>query len=237
MELFRRIIFAAVLAGAVAGLAYAAVQQWRMVPLILEAETFELAGGHDHGATTHADDGHQHEQIQVEPWVPEDGLERTAYTVLATVLAGVGFALVMGGISVATDIAITPQNGVIWGLAGFVAFSLAPAFGLPPELPGMAAGDLVARQVWWWATALSTGAAILAIAWVRKFWVVLAAIVVIAVPHIIGGAPMPTDPHSGVPAHLATSFAAISLAGALIFWVAMGTIFGWVNARFSGAKS
>ena len=31
--------------------------------------------------------------------------------------------------------------------------------GLPPELPGMAAADLAPRQLWWWGTAVSTGAA------------------------------------------------------------------------------
>ncbi|MEI2612914.1 MAG: CbtA family protein [Candidatus Promineifilaceae bacterium] len=41
-----------------------------------------------------------------------------------------------------------------------LAFQLAPAFGLPPELPGMAAADLGARQVWWCGTALATGVGI-----------------------------------------------------------------------------
>lgn len=243
MELFRRIIFAAVLAGALAGLAYAAVQQWRMVPLIHQAESFEGAG-HDHGAAHGADDhahAHAHadnepQTTKAEPWAPADGVERTIYTVVATVLASVGFALIMGGISIVANIPITAQNGLVWGLAGFAAFTLAPAFGLPPELPGMPAGDLAARQVWWWSTALATGAALLAIALVRKPWAVALAIVVMAVPHIMG-APVSADAQSDVPAHLAATFVATSLAGALIFWVAMGVIFGWVNTRLFGANS
>lgn len=233
MELFRRIVFAAVLAGAVAGLAYAAIQQWRVVPLILEAETYETAD-HHHGVETAP---HAHASAEAaEPWAPADGFERTAYTTLATVLAGVGFALIMGAISVLTGIAITPQNGVIWGLAGFLTFSLAPAFGLSPELPGMAAAEVGPRQVWWWGTALATGLAILAIAWFRTPWVILGALVVAAVPHILG-APMPADHHSAVPAHLASAFAASALAASLLFWLALGTILGWANNRFSGASS
>ncbi len=243
MELFRRIIFAAVLAGALAGLAYAAVQQWRMVPLIHQAESFEGAG-HDHSASHGADDhahAHAHadnesQTTRAEPWAPADGVERTIYTVVATVLASVGFALIMGGISIVANTPITAQNGLVWGLAGFAAFTLAPAFGLPPELPGMPAGDLAARQVWWWSTALATGAALLAIALVRKPWAVALAIVVMAVPHIMG-APVSADAQSDVPAHLAATFVATSLAGALIFWVAMGVIFGWVNTRLFGANS
>lgn len=236
MELFRRIVFAAVLAGALAGLGYAAIQQWRVVPLILEAETYETADHHHDSAADHDETvPHSHAQ-EAEPWAPTDGFERTAYTTLATTLAGVGFALIMNAISLVSGIAITPQNGVIWGLAGFATFSLAPAFGLPPELPGMAAADLVARQVWWWGTALATGVAIFAIARFRTPWVILGALVVIAIPHILG-APIAPEEHSDLPAHLATAFAAASLASALMFWLAMGTLLGWANARFSGANT
>ena len=43
MKLFQRIFFAAVLSGLAAGLAMSAVQQWRVAPLILEAEVYENA--------------------------------------------------------------------------------------------------------------------------------------------------------------------------------------------------
>ncbi len=42
MEMFRRFFFAAVLAGIVAGLFSSALQQWRLVPLILQAEEYEI---------------------------------------------------------------------------------------------------------------------------------------------------------------------------------------------------
>ena len=35
-------------------------------------------------------------------------------------------------------------HAVLWGAAGFAVFTLVPSFGLAPELPGMAAGPLVA---------------------------------------------------------------------------------------------
>jgi predicted cobalt transporter CbtA len=38
------------------------------------------------------------------------------------------------------------RRGLLWGLGGFAALHLAPAVGLPPELPGMASADLAARQ-------------------------------------------------------------------------------------------
>ncbi len=246
MEMFRRIFFAAVLAGAVAGLALALVQQWRVVPLILQAETYET-GGHSHGAeaephTHESGETHAHVEdaavtAQSEPWAPAEGVERAAYTVLATTLSGMGFALIIGAVSVLSGIPVTATNGVIWGLGGFLAFSLAPAFGLPPELPGMPAADLGVRQIWWWGTALATGVAILVAARLRTPLAVAGAIVLALLPHIVG-APAAPGGHSDVPAHLATAFAASALTASMVYWLAAGTLFGWFNQRFEqGAAS
>src|SRR5687768_9026137 len=120
---------------------------------------------------------------------------------------------------------ITARNGLFWGLGGFVAFQLAPSFGLPPELPGMPAADLAARQVWWWGTAIATGAAILTIAKFRSWTAIGIAAVLIALPHIIG-APAAPDAPSAVPAHLAAAFAANTLAAGAIFWLIAGPLLG-----------
>ncbi|MGV8769566.1 CbtA family protein, partial [Pseudomonas aeruginosa] len=45
---------------------------------------------------------------------------------------------------------------LLWGLAGYAVFCLAPSLGLTTELPGTAAADLVQRQYWWIATAAAT---------------------------------------------------------------------------------
>ena len=47
--------------------------------------------------------------------------------------------------------------GALVGVFGFVTFSFAPAMGLAPALPGMAEGDIFARQVWWLGTIAATG--------------------------------------------------------------------------------
>jgi cobalt transporter subunit CbtA len=228
MKLFQRIFFAAVLAGLLAGLAMAAVQQWKLVPLILEAEVFEAAapGPHSHNAAAPA---HEHE---AEAWAPQDGAERIVYTVLADVLAAMGFALVLAAVSTLAGIGITARNGVLWGLGGFIAFQLAPAFGLAPELPGMPAADLVPRQVWWWGTALATAGAILTIARFRNWSAIGIAAVLILVPHIVG-APVAPDESSAVPARLAAEFAAISLAVGAMFWLIVGPLLGYFNERFT----
>ena len=73
-------------------------------------------------------------------------------------ITGAGFALLLAGVSLLTGLPITPKNGLIWGICGFLAATVAPGAGLAPELPGMPAGDLVLRQVWWVATIIATGA-------------------------------------------------------------------------------
>ncbi|VAW21408.1 Predicted cobalt transporter CbtA [hydrothermal vent metagenome] len=224
MEMFRRIFFAAVLAGIVAGLALAAIQQWRVVPLILQAETYEISDTH---AIEHAQDAaplapHIH---QVEK---EDLFGRGALTVLATVLAGLGFALVTGAVSLLAGIEITTKNGLLWGLAGFLTFSLMPAIGLPPEPPGMVAADLFSRQMWWVQTVLATGGAILLIAKMRNAAAVAIGIALILIPHIIG-APVPPDVPSNVPAHLALLYVSNALFSTMAFWLILGFAYGWGN--------
>ena len=50
MTVFRNVVFAAAAAGLLAGILLAALQTYATVPLILQAETFEGAASHDHGA-------------------------------------------------------------------------------------------------------------------------------------------------------------------------------------------
>ncbi|WP_338722524.1 CbtA family protein [Devosia sp. XK-2] len=228
--MFRNLFFAALVAALCAGLITAALQHFRVTPLILHAETFEGEGGHSHGAGTPA---HSHDEAivpteEAEEWVPQDGFERTAYTTLATVLAAAGFALIIGAVSMFAGIPITFANGLLWGFAGFVTFSLAPAYGLAPELPGMPAADLGARQVWWAGTVLATGAACLVLAKTRTAWAIALAVALVAAPHIIGAPAAPDEP-SAVPAHLATEFAAVTLGTSMVFWLLLGMVFGKLN--------
>jgi cobalt transporter subunit CbtA len=229
MAHFQRLFFAALLAGLIAGAGMTALQQWRVAPLILEAEVYEntaaIPAAHEHDAATPA---HEHGE---DAWAPQDGAERVGYTVGADLLAAIGFALLLAAASMLTGIEVTAANGVVWGLAGFAIFQLAPAFGLPPELPGMPAADLVARQVWWWGCALATATAIFGVAKFRSWPVVAIAVVLVLLPHVIG-APVAPHAESGVPAHLATAFAASTLAVGAAFWIALGPLYGYLFERF-----
>jgi cobalt transporter subunit CbtA len=249
--MIRNLFAAALFAALAAGLLTAAIQHFRVTPLILHAETFEGEGGHSHAAEAVAADHehaagtaeHSHDDAvastaaeEPEEWAPQDGFERTAYTTLATVIAAAGFALVIGAISMFANIPITSANGLLWGAAGFITFSLAPAYGLAPELPGMPAADLFARQLWWTGTAIATGTAFVLLAKTRASWAIAVAVALIVAPHIIG-APVAPDEPSAVPAHLATEFAAITLGTSAVFWAVLGTLFGRLNDLFAARSA
>jgi predicted cobalt transporter CbtA len=102
----------------------------------------------------------------------------------------------------------------------------------------MPAAEVFPRQVWWWGTVVSTGAAALLLAKSRSGWALAIAVVLVAAPHLIG-APQPPDEPSAVPAHLATEFAAVALGTAAVFWIVLGLSFGRLNDWFAanGARA
>lgn len=229
--MLRRILLVAVIAGAAAGLVATALQSAKLWPLIAAAERFEqpAALAHDHGAGEAA---HVHD----EAWEPQDGAERMAFTLLFNILGGFGFALLLNGALVlrgaaANAGALDAKTGIAWGLAGFACFALAPALGLPPELPGMAAAELLDRQVWWLATAVASAAGIALIAFGRPLPVKALGVIVLAAPHVIG-APQPESAGT-VPAELAAEFVAASLVAAAVFWIVLGGLSGWLHRRLA----
>ena len=211
--MFRRIVLSAALAGAVAGIVLTGIQQLRVVPVILEAETYEVV---EPGAATHAHtDGDHHD------WSPADGFERTFWTGVANVGMGIGFALLLAA-AFSLHTGTSWRQGALWGLGGYAAFFVLPALGLPPELPGTESAALQDRQAWWLVTVtLSvTGVALLGLArgWPWK----AAAVVLIAIPHLIG-APHP-EVHSAVaPPELLRTFIIATAVANAVFWVVLGS--------------
>jgi cobalt transporter subunit CbtA len=223
-----RLVLAALIAGMAAGFIYGGVQHVQTTPLILAAEVYETALTHDHGATT-TDPAAT--LAPAEEWAPADGWQRTLSTTLSSVITGAGFAVLLAGVSLLTGFPITPKNGLIWGICGFLAVTVAPGAGLAPELPGMPAGDLVSRQVWWAATIIASGIGIFLIATRRELHWLAAAVVLIALPHIIG-APQPLTHETAVPAGLAASFAANTIAASAVLWSLIGLFLGLALQKF-----
>jgi cobalt transporter subunit CbtA len=232
-----RILSVGLLAGFLAGLLIALVQQVTTTPLILLAETYE---SHDQGQAKAPETGHQHDHAHDpahghgldEGWKPADGLPRFFFTSIATIATAVGIAfLLLAGMTFAGD-PIDRTHALAWAIAGFVAMGLAPAAGLAPELPGSASGGLVERQIWWIATAAATAFALWAFLRLESPWARLGAIVLLLAPHVIG-APHPHALESKVPAEVAAQFAARSLVVQALLWTAVGTAIGYLWPRLA----
>jgi cobalt transporter subunit CbtA len=235
-----KLVLAALIAGMAAGLILAGIQHVKLSPLILQAEVYEKAAEANTAKTAAEPAAKCAENMpgmamcngDQKQWEPAEGIERTLYTSAASMLAGAGFALMLTGISLLIGVPITPRNGLIWGLCGFLAVTIAPGAGLPPEVPGMPIADLLSRQIWWVGTIAATSLGLYFIAMKREFvWIALA-IILIAAPHIIG-APQPPTLETNVPAGLAAGFASNTVAAAAVFWCAIGAFLGLAFQRYS----
>jgi cobalt transporter subunit CbtA len=243
--LARRVFLAGILAGMVAGAFVTFVQAVKIWPLIAAAEIFEKAGetataatsgGHPaHARAMPAAHDHSMPAAAVE-WEPADGTQRILFTLAANILIAVGFGLLLSAGFALRDayggVPADARSGLCWGMAGFVAFQFAPAFGLAPEPPGAIAAELLARQSWWAATALATASGIALIVFVERPLGKFIGGALIVAPHIVG-APHPAEIGGGVPAELAAQFVAASLVTAALFWLVLGGFGGWVYGRLA----
>jgi cobalt transporter subunit CbtA len=228
-------VLAALIAGMLAGLVLAGIQYVKLSPVIAIAETYEraaekIASGAEvkcvetmKGMKMCPEDG-------AREWEPADGLQRSLFTTAASAFAGAGFALVLTGISLLTAIPINGQNGLIWGLCGFLAVAVAPAAGLSPELPGMPVAELLPRQFWWLGSITCTALAIFLFTQRPELWVKILAVLVLALPHVIG-APIAPEAATTVPPGLAAQFTGLSIAAAAIFWACIGAFLGKFLSR------
>jgi cobalt transporter subunit CbtA len=224
--MLRNLILSAAAAGLAAGLLTAALQHVTTTPLILEAERYEsMAADLPAGTTPATHDGEAHA-------APAAGLERTVSTGLATTVLGVGFSLALLGVMVLSGQAVDGRVGLSFGAAGFAALALAPALGLPPELPGSAAAGLASRQAWWILAALSSAIGLAGLLLGRGHLIRGAGLALIVLPHLVG-APRPESYASAAPAELAGHFAAASLSVTAVFWAVLGFSSGAIYERLA----
>ncbi|WP_456025489.1 CbtA family protein [Pseudomonas capeferrum] len=226
--MIKRIAQTAGFTGLLAALLLTLLQSFWVAPLILQAETFENAPAaaevvphvHAEGAA------HTHD---AEAWEPENGWQRVLSTTGGNLVVAVGFALMLAGLYTLRAPTRTAQ-GLLWGLAGYATFVLAPTLGLPPELPGTAAADLAQRQIWWIGTAASTAAGIALLVFGRNWLLKVLGVAILAVPHVIG-APQPEVHSMLAPEALEAQFKIASQLTNVAFWLALGLISAWLFRR------
>lgn len=242
--MIRSIFYPGLLAGILAGLFIFGAQQVKIVPMVFEAESYEgrAAGGHGHGAAraaaprsrSHEDGaGHSHGDGG---WSPADGLERTAFSLFSNLITAIGFGLVLSAAFVLSRRRVSWREGIIWGLAGFAAVHLAPAFGLPPELPGMAAEeDIVARQTWAMATTVLTAGGLALLFLGKQLPWRIAGVLLIAAPHFVQIERVHVE--HAVPAELVSQFIVATLVVTALFWMLLGALTSYFSGRVGQART
>ena len=148
-----------------------------------------------------------------------------AFTVAANVVTAVGFALLLVAASDFAGGIAGWRGGLLWGLAGFAVFTLAPGLGLPPELPAMPAAELFPRQVWWIGTVAATAAGLALIFLGKSPALAAVGIALLVLPHLVG-APQPASYESPIPEGLHHRFVVAVTVTNLVFWALLGTLAG-----------
>lgn len=236
---FRRIVFNALLVGVLAGLLLSAAQIIAVNPIIFAAEAYEVPEVQvdDHG---HHHAGHDHGHSAQE-WAPEDGMQRTLFTVMSNVLAGIGFAAMllalMSQLQVQGVARLTIAKGLLWGGAGFVAFFVAPGLGLPPEIPGIEAAPVEYRQLWWLLAVAGVGTGLLVLVFAPLKWKAVGVLLmtipyVVRIPHHQGPAFAHPDPEAVERlAALHQQFIIASGISNVLFWLVLGALCAWALKR------
>lgn len=222
---FKQLFTAALLAGLLAGSLLTVVQQFQVEPLLLDAERYEQAGEHPPPQPS-GEHAHAH-------WLPQAGIERSLYTGGANVVMAVGFALLLGAVTMLRGAPLNWRSGLLWGAAGYAVFFIAPAISLLPEVPGAQAADLLARQLWWVIAALCTAGGLALVIFARDWTLRILAVPLLIAPHLIG-APQP-EVHGGTaPAELVQAFVIASAVANAVFWLVLGGLFGLFHRRLAG---
>lgn len=228
--MIKRIARTAGFSGLLAALLLTLLQSLWVSPLIQQAETYEKAPAseiHEHASGA----AHSHDD---EAWEPQDGWQRLLATTGGNLVVAVGFALMLAGLYTLREPTRTSQ-GLLWGLAGYATFVLAPTLGLPPELPGTAAAELAQRQMWWIGTAAATAVGIALIAFGRQWLLKLLGVATLLVPHVIG-APQPEVHSMLAPEALESQFKIAAQLTNVAFWLALGLISVWLFRRDAQAR-
>jgi len=225
----KNLLSSAVLAGVAAGLIAAALQFYFVIPSLLEGELYET------GARVHFATNGTPESDRGAPGLGGD-IMRHGMTVAFNAITYTGYALILLACMLLAEkrgTAITPRAGLIWGACGFIAVQLAPAIGLPPELPGTPAAEVTPRQAWWLLTILCSAAGLALLAFARGL-IPLAGVALLLLPHLIGAPHL--DAFWGVaPPELSAHFVTLSLGTAAAGWTALGFFCAWFWGKANDA--
>lgn len=228
--MFSRVVTAGLFSGCIAGLLGGLLQLYFVQPVLLHAELYESGQLIHFGSNAMAHSHQGHNDFDMMRDLLSLGFSMAIY---------VGYGLIMVAlmaIRMESDPMISIRQGLVWGLAGFIAVHLAPGFGLPPEVPGVASASLESRQIWWGGTVLASALAFWMIAFGRSSLAFGLAIILLLTPHVIG-APEPEMLTGPVPPEIASHFAARAFGVGIASWALLGLFSSYFLSLSASEKS
>jgi cobalt transporter subunit CbtA len=214
MTTLSRTLYAALVAGAAAGVLLFVLQRWTTLAVIHQAETYETVQAAIY-PPSHANE-------------PSDNqLLRTAYTITGDVLVGIGFGMLLAAMyALSGNSGVVP--GILWGLAGFATFHLGPALVVPPSIPALELAPLSMRQAAWLIAAFSTGLGLAIFAFAPKA-MKIGGLLLLFLPSVLFRV-LFSVPGSDIPSpeiyRLEHLFTVYVLGDFLLFWVVLGALSG-----------
>ncbi len=161
------------------------VQGIELIPLLHDSEARQLNSSSSSVATDPLNSQpSQSHDAQASPPAPSH--ERQLYTLLTNTIISWGYALVICATMAlhhlhSTRPPVTRASGLIWGLAGYIAFYVAPTMAIPPQTPaseifltdGLLSLSLPLQKTAWLAVSITTAAGIAGIYYAKgqkKLW-------------------------------------------------------------------
>ncbi|MGZ5052572.1 MAG: CbtA family protein [Methylobacter sp.] len=147
--------------------------------------------------------------------------QNTIYRAIANIGLGVGFALLLGSVMCLKGRPANWRVGLLWGLAGYLTFCVAPSLGLPPELPGTETAKLADQQNRWLMIVFDTGFGLSLLAFAQTRTNKFFGAVLLVAPYLMG-APKPEVAVSTTSSELAEALIGATAIANAVFWLAIG---------------
>ncbi|MDG2313235.1 MAG: CbtA family protein [Alphaproteobacteria bacterium] len=223
-----RMLQTGLFAGFITALIYSVIQSVTVTPLIYEAEQYERVSSIDDRSIKAAN-------TDKDIYFGEE-IKRHFLTLLTNIVAAIGFAFLIVAGFVLSKRKINFTEGMWWGLSGYIIFILAPALGLPPEIPGSISSPVEGRQIWWVSTIAATTIGIGIGFFIKNIYVRFICILIITLPHLIGPPNIPDIKPGLVPLELASHYVVWTLFTSLVFWLILGASSGLIYKRLTASS-
>lgn len=204
----KALIVASLWSGVLAGLLLTAVEQVKVIPLLLNTEVYAQTTQTTNEPNT----------PDAESLLPKTDQKLTFSKSIANISQAIAFALLLGAVGNLRGGLGGWRVGLLWGLAGYAVFFIAPSIGLSAELPNVQSANLKDRQIEWLMTVSDTSLGLWLLSFAKTHTNKFFGAVLLIAPYLMT-APTHVSP---IPAELDQS---LILANAL-FWLALGALMG-----------